>query len=1016
MFILFILLIIAVVIFGTKKYGFIDKFMKTESDSILKNVPKIKNADEAISYAKRSGEAAGYKNAFSELTEKNTSSIDGDHYYRMQQNYKGIPVYGRDAIYVTDKENNVIIITGNAQDIEGDVQLSPAVTEEEVCNSIVEYVKNNLTTEDWEGVSIEKLQKEDLCIYDFSEDGKSRLAYQIWKNGYVFIVDANNAEILSANQTVCSVTGYTASDVKRENGFEVKQIDQGYVLDDEDILWVSDLEGVNSKKNGKIDFQKIYENQIISPDIIFGNDAGEEGYEEGIRYYLNVIKIKKMLNQMCNFKNKFLICYNDGYNWGRNAYGGSVANITDTGEVIGILSMGKHTGIDDIDVIAHEYAHFISGVAVGWNGGGIENSAINEGISDVYGTIAEAYYFEKNEPTWYIKGDNINVKRDMSNPHKTQNAASVDDSSWLGKQQGKNYYYSTVISHASYLMWNGINDEDTERISPENIVKLWYRAMLMMPADCDFVTCREKVEWAAVTMKFTEKQKSCISKAFDEVGIEKREVNKTELILECDKNVRPGSVLEVFDKYGKTYSKYMLKITGTIAEQQLGYTDTIITDLDMFRRFESSIQVNEEKIYLNDVPNGYYTFTVTDVKNTEDKYTFTVSISDAGTEESIELYTNFESFEVQETDVNEKDAYEIYKRAVQKNISSGNWREEVTLTGDMNLVSSDKREKMKTKAALEATSSVENYDEKDLSKLKISGDGNIQAAGQNLAWTVDYADGVAHYQYTEPANYTNDVAIDPICFQFNVLTREMMQDASISGNTIRFTVSGDEMAQVASETMNMINGIENLELGDGTVKILIDEEAGTISGMNMTFHASMEYMGYQADVDYDIQYQFIPLAASADSETGTVYSQFDKSKVPEGAGEYNGHYYYAYNLDTITNWEEAKQYCEEMGGYLATVTSREEDEFLYAYLQNTFQYENAYFGFTDREEEGNWKWSNGEEGSYTNWHEGEPNAESAEENFAMYYYKYPEGTWNDGDFGGGTVNSGTVFICEWGEF
>ena len=381
---------------------------------------------------------------------------------------------------------------------------------------------------------------------------------------------------------------------------------------------------------------------------------------------------------------------------------------------------------------------------------------------------------------------------------------------------------------------------------------------------------------------------------------------------------------------------------------------------------------------------------------------------------------DFQEWNYPETEVknleNTADIYELYKNAVEKNISSGNWREEVTLTGDMNLVSSDKREKMKTKAALEATSSVENYDEKDLSKLKISGDGNIQAAGQNLAWTVDYADGVAHYQYTEPTSYTNDVTIDPICFQFNVLTREMMQDASISGNTIRFTVSGDEMAQVASETMNMINGIENLKLGDGTVKILIDEKAGIISGMNMTFHASMEYMGYQADVDYDIQYQFIPSAASADSETGIVYGQFDKSKVPEGAGEYNGHYYYAYNLDTITNWEEAKQYCEEMGGYLATVTSREEDEFLYAYLQNTFQYENAYLGFTDREEEGNWKWSNGEESSYTNWHEGEPNAESAEEDFAMYYYKYPDGTWNDGDFGGGTVNSGTVFICEWGEF
>ena len=372
----------------------------------------------------------------------------------------------------------------------------------------------------------------------------------------------------------------------------------------------------------------------------------------------------------------------------------------------------------------------------------------------------------------------------------------------------------------------------------------------------------------------------------------------------------------------------------------------------------------------------------------------------------------------------EEDAYKIYRNAAENSISSGNWREEVQLTGDMNLVSSDQKEKVKTKATLEAACNVENYDEKNLSKLKISGDGKIQVAGQSLTWTVDYSDGVAHYQYTEPTSYTNDVAIDPVCFQFNVLTREMMQDASVTGDTISFTLSGDEMAQVTSDAMNMMSGIENLEFDNGTVEILINKEEEIISDINMTFHAFMEYMGYQADVDYDVKYQFIPSDGSKSSETeqvsagknGAWYGQFDESKVPEGAGEYNGHYYYAYNLDSITNWEDAKQYCEQMGGYLATVTSREEDEFLYSYLQNKFHYENAYFGFTDKAEEGKWKWSNGEESSYTNWHEGEPNAENSEEDFAMYYYKYPDGSWNDGDFDAGTVNGGTVFICEWGEY
>lgn len=143
---------------------------------------------------------------------------------------------------------------------------------------------------------------------------------------------------------------------------------------------------------------------------------------------------------------------------------------------------------------------------------------------------------------------------------------------------------------------------------------------------------------------------------------------------------------------------------------------------------------------------------------------------------------------------------------------------------------------------------------------------------------------------------------------------------------------------------------------------------------------------------------------------------FEPSDIPVAAVGLNGHYYYAYNLDTVTTWEEAKEYCESQGGYLATITNREEDEFVYSYLRNNFDYESAYFGFTDRDEEGTWVWDNGEVSSYTNWHSGEPNDENPNEDYAMYYYKYDDGAWNDGDFGNQTVNGGKAFICEWGEY
>ena len=139
------------------------------------------------------------------------------------------------------------------------------------------------------------------------------------------------------------------------------------------------------------------------------------------------------------------------------------------------------------------------------------------------------------------------------------------------------------------------------------------------------------------------------------------------------------------------------------------------------------------------------------------------------------------------------------------------------------------------------------------------------------------------------------------------------------------------------------------------------------------------------------------------------------TKIPENAVEYNGHYYYVYDLDSVNTWDEARQYCHNIGGYLATITSEGEDKFLYSRLRDTFFYESAYFGLTDKDQEGTWVWDNGESVSYTNWHDGEPNGENQNEDYGMYYMKYTDGSWNDGDFGGYTLNGGKAFICEWGD-
>ena len=148
-----------------------------------------------------------------------------------------------------------------------------------------------------------------------------------------------------------------------------------------------------------------------------------------------------------------------------------------------------------------------------------------------------------------------------------------------------------------------------------------------------------------------------------------------------------------------------------------------------------------------------------------------------------------------------------------------------------------------------------------------------------------------------------------------------------------------------------------------------------------------------------------------------VYVETGSTPIPEDAVSFNGHYYRIFdpgnNSDAgINNWEYALQFCQERGGHLATISDERENAFLYRYMQDA-GYRSAYFGFSDAENEGNWQWCTNESVVYTNWAPGEPNNENRKEHYAMFYYKFSDGAWNDGDFGSSTENGGTAFICEW---
>ncbi len=140
---------------------------------------------------------------------------------------------------------------------------------------------------------------------------------------------------------------------------------------------------------------------------------------------------------------------------------------------------------------------------------------------------------------------------------------------------------------------------------------------------------------------------------------------------------------------------------------------------------------------------------------------------------------------------------------------------------------------------------------------------------------------------------------------------------------------------------------------------------------------------------------------------------------PVSTFDWNGHTYHIY--DESLTWEEAKQYCENSGGHLVTINSKDENNAISQGIKNSAYSKSMYWigGFKD----GDWKWVTGEAMKYTNWNEGEPT--NTQNCMAIYTSlaqkeisnKAVHGMWLDNPnngIGNWSVAK-TGFICEFGE-
>lgn len=868
------ILLIVVLILSFAIVGCFGGVLLAKYFGISKTEVKVSSAEEAIEHAQKLGKKLGYENALSELEEKVTTTIDGDTYYRLQQNYQGIPVYGRTVVYTTDGKGTVFSITSNVVDVNSNVGITPTITYAQAVAAANAYFADNFGVED---ICSSGTAEENLYIYNMTE--KSLLVYSICAGAYEMLIDANSAEIVSVRQTVnANSTSAGASD--NTNNYMWKNSDNTYVLRDKQRnIYIYDAKG-NTYWN--IDEEQVYPSVltlVTSKDDVFGNeDDSTQTVSTAISYMEGLSSAYDFFQASFGETGCGAIVgiYNDLQDRyaGTNAGGGIMRvedtlaaeppdyNAADFNSQVDVVIMGSEYSnqMGDkktiIDTIGHEYTHCISDKYIVWCHSAIfnkdegtlfetncENGAIREGLSDIFGELIEFDVRKKDgEMMDWANGDRTMYNPSINDyPQSAKHEVVRDKKGCLllgDKRTDYAHGFSTVVSRAAYLMWNGgVFGDSAKRLNEKELAELWYRAMQMMPSDCDFVECRTLVELAASTMNLSDLKKQCICEAFDAVGIprasEEEYSQLVHLVTEGETSIK-GTIYEVKDVDGMETVVPVQEATMTVyaGKSTNAYKTLNIKNGNGF--FEEELPAGAYSVVIT--ADGYVGQTITfELRDKEVRYF------------SIELEPGDSKTE------NNTDAYSAYLSAAQKTTAPGKWSEHMDMTADMTMANG--KTTSETKVTLTSEANISHYSESDPSQIRISGSAEMRLMGQQYAWDMEYENGTAHYQYTKPEKTSADMKIDPNIFNFGTMSRDMMTNAQMTGNTIAFTVPGEEFTKVGVAAVNQMHGVDELEYGDVDVTVTIGAE-GKIDSIAMIFHASLNYQGFDTDVDYHIDYRF----------------------------------------------------------------------------------------------------------------------------------------------------------------
>ena len=140
------------------------------------------------------------------------------------------------------------------------------------------------------------------------------------------------------------------------------------------------------------------------------------------------------------------------------------------------------------------------------------------------------------------------------------------------------------------------------------------------------------------------------------------------------------------------------------------------------------------------------------------------------------------------------------------------------------------------------------------------------------------------------------------------------------------------------------------------------------------------------------------VSVTAISLCTTIAAQSDWVEWSASAGG-NGHSYLPVKTDVLISWDEAQQFASNAGGYLATITSASENDFVYGLITSPLYWAGelgpllgGYQPSGSVEPAGSWTWVTGEPWNYSNWAGGQPDNGGEPEDCIHFL---SGGVWND---------------------